>query len=51
MWIKCACDKNIPASGPILREKAEEFAKELGHSEFEASTGWLDKFRSRNDKL
>jgi hypothetical protein len=47
-WIICASDKNIPVSGLILREKAEEFAKEVGHSEFKASTGWLDKFKRRN---
>jgi hypothetical protein len=47
-WIKCTRDKNMPVSGPILREEAEEFAKELGHSEFKASTGWLEKFKSRN---
>jgi hypothetical protein len=47
-WIKCAHDKNIPVSGQILREKAEQFAKKLGHSEFKAGTGWLDKFKSHN---
>lgn len=39
--------KNIPISGPLLREKALEFARALGHDDFLASEGWLARFRER----
>ncbi|KAG8231656.1 hypothetical protein J437_LFUL018116, partial [Ladona fulva] len=47
-WLKTAVVNNSPISAQILREKAEQFALQLGHSEFKASSGWLDKFKNRN---
>lgn len=47
-WFKQTRDKKIPVSGPLLRSKAEQFATELGKSNFKASTGWLDGFKERN---
>uniref|UniRef100_A0A1B6KQS9 HTH CENPB-type domain-containing protein n=1 Tax=Graphocephala atropunctata TaxID=36148 RepID=A0A1B6KQS9_9HEMI len=47
-WFKQARDKKIPLSGPLIRAKAEQFAKELGKKNFKASTGWLDGFKDRN---
>lgn len=47
-WFKQARDKKIPLSGPLIRAKAEQFAKELGKENFKASTGWLDGFKDRN---
>lgn len=47
-WVKCMRDKNIQLQGSILREKAHKFAEELGIESFQASTGWLDKFKHRN---
>jgi hypothetical protein len=29
MWIKCTGDKIVPVSGLTMKEKAEEFAKQL----------------------
>jgi hypothetical protein len=40
--------KNAPVSGPLLREKAREYTTALGHDEFQASVGWLNRFRDRN---
>lgn len=48
-WVTAARHKNIPLSGPIIREKAIEFAESLGHSDFIASVGWLDKFKRRHN--
>ncbi|CAG9563419.1 unnamed protein product [Danaus chrysippus] len=48
-WFKQCRDKNISVSGPILREKAEEFSKSLGHSSFRASNGWLVNFKKRHE--
>uniref|UniRef100_H3A0W5 HTH CENPB-type domain-containing protein n=1 Tax=Latimeria chalumnae TaxID=7897 RepID=H3A0W5_LATCH len=50
-WMKFVRDQNIPLLGPLLQQKAEHSAKELGHFEFQASVGWLDKFKSRHNIL
>ena len=36
---------NVPISGPIMKIKAKEFALKMGHSEFQCSTGWLERFK------
>ncbi|KAL4090345.1 hypothetical protein QTP88_025202 [Uroleucon formosanum] len=46
-WIKRVRDYNLPISGPLIQEKAAEFAKNLDFT-FQASSGWLEKFKSRN---
>lgn len=48
-WVKMVRDKNESISGPIIREKALAFAKSLGHVDFIASVGWLDKFKKRHN--
>ncbi|GFO22523.1 tigger transposable element-derived protein 4 [Plakobranchus ocellatus] len=48
-WFKDARSKNVPLSGPILVEKAKEFAERLGVTSFTGSTGWLDRFKSRHE--
>lgn len=42
---------SIPISGPMLQEKALQYASELGISqeEFKASNGWLNCFRKRHN--
>ncbi|XP_062567409.1 tigger transposable element-derived protein 4-like [Saccostrea cucullata] len=47
-WFKAARDKNIPVSGPLLMAKSEEFATQLGDTEFKYSMGWLDRFKERH---
>jgi len=46
-WFKGAREKNIPLSGPVLQEKALDFAKDLNLDEFKASNGWLESWRFR----
>lgn len=48
-WVTTARDKNLPISGTLIREKAREFADALGHEDFSASIGWLDKFKKRHN--
>ena len=36
---------NVPISGPIMKNKAKELALKMGHSEFQCSTGWLERFK------
>ncbi|KAL4153097.1 hypothetical protein QTP88_000930 [Uroleucon formosanum] len=47
LWKSHARAKNIPISGPILKEKALQVSKEFECENFKASNGWLDKFKSR----
>jgi len=49
-WFTVQRSKNIPISGPILQEKARQFAEQLGYlpGEFKGSNGWLEKFRTRH---
>lgn len=46
-WMKRVRDYNLLISESLIREKAAEFAKNLGIT-FHASAGWLEKFKSRN---
>ena len=48
-WFIGARNDNIPISGPVLCAKAEELASQLDIESFKASTGWLDRFKERND--
>ncbi|KAH7961584.1 hypothetical protein HPB52_010701 [Rhipicephalus sanguineus] len=47
-WFKDARQHSVPLSGPIIQEKARQFAVTLGTSGFDASAGWLYWFRQRN---
>nr|XP_037280355.1 tigger transposable element-derived protein 6-like [Rhipicephalus microplus] len=47
-WFKDARSQNVPVSGPMLQEKARQFADALDITGFEASAGWLHRFRERN---
>ncbi|XP_008492084.2 tigger transposable element-derived protein 4 [Calypte anna] len=46
-WYRIAQCLNVPVNGPMLRLKANDFAQQLGHSDFKCSNGWLDRFKSR----
>lgn len=47
-WFLSCRSQNIPISGPLIREKAVQFAKKLKHSNFAASVGWLGNFKKRH---
>lgn len=47
-WFVKARNKNIPLSGPIIKSKAKQIAESLGYENFNASSGWLEKFRTRH---
>ena len=48
-WLLNCREKNLPISGPMLQESALEIANKLGISDFKASNGWLQKFRTRHN--
>ncbi|XP_054709194.1 tigger transposable element-derived protein 6-like [Uloborus diversus] len=47
-WIKVVRDQNLPISGPLIKEKVLEYAKHFGCDDFQASSGWLNKFKKRH---
>ncbi|KAI1708382.1 tc5 transposase DNA-binding domain-containing protein [Ditylenchus destructor] len=47
-WLKSAKSQNIKISGPLIQEKAKEFAKDLNITNFEASNGWLSNLKQRH---
>ena len=46
-WLLIMRSGNIPINGPMLKEKAHEFAEELKLDSFHASDGWLEKWKKR----
>lgn len=38
----------IALNGPIIRQKALQYSKELNISNFSASVGWFERFKKRN---
>ena len=49
-WFKMARDLSIPISGPLLMQKAVQFARDLGFpdGDLSFSTRWLEKFKDRH---
>ncbi|KAH8367147.1 hypothetical protein KR084_003994 [Drosophila pseudotakahashii] len=48
-WFSRARSENIPISGEMVRDKAKQIAEEAGYPSFSASSGWLQKWRKRNN--
>ena len=46
-WLFLQRSQNVPIDGPILKEKALQFAKSFNFPTFKASDGWLDKRKRR----
>ena len=48
-WFKDMSQRKLPISGPMLQEKALQFGKDLGNTEFKASNGWFENFYKHNN--
>ena len=48
-WFLSAREQNVPVNGIILKDKAVFFAKELNIKDFQASNGWLERWKTRNN--
>lgn len=48
-WFVQARAKNIPLSGTLIRSKAKEVAEQLRYQNFNASSGWLERFKKRHN--
>ena len=46
-WFSLQRSQNVPIDGPILKEKALQFAKSFNFPTFKASDGWLDKWKEK----
>ena len=46
LWIKQVRAKNVPLSGPVIKEKANQLAREMG-IDFVATNGWFHRFKAR----
>ena len=46
-WFWDSRSRNIPLSGKMIHEKAIILSQELGHNDFMASNGWLDRWPKR----
>ena len=46
-WFVQMRRQGVPVSGPVLREKALSYAKEMDIKDFIASNGWFDRWKSR----
>lgn len=49
IWFSDARNNRINLDGNLIRSKAEEFAKKLGHNDFKASAGWFSNWKKRNN--
>ena len=47
-WFDSVQARHAPVSGPVLCQKAEQIATELGHSDFKATEGWFHRWKKRN---
>ena len=47
-WFNEARQRDIPLAGPLLCEKAEDLAKQLGVADFHASNGWFCRWKERH---
>ena len=50
-WFCEARSRNIPMSGRLIQEKAAVLATAIGHDDFTASNGWLDRWKTRRNAL
>ena len=46
LWIKQVRTKSVPLSSPVIKEKANQLAREMG-IDFTASNGWFYRFKVR----
>ncbi|GAB6028381.1 hypothetical protein CHUAL_002548 [Chamberlinius hualienensis] len=47
-WYNSQRSQNISLNGPTLQDKAKYFAEQLKITNFKASNGWLEKWKSRH---
>ena len=46
-WFLAQRSQNVPIDGVFVKEKALQYAKKLGFKDFQASDGWLRRWKVR----
>lgn len=49
IWFGNVREKNTAINGPLMRQKAEEFAKEMGKTNFTPTEGWFNRWKRREN--
>ncbi|KAG0418497.1 hypothetical protein HPB47_004845 [Ixodes persulcatus] len=44
-WLQNVRAANLPVSGPMIMEKADALALQMGYTNFSCTKGWFDRFR------
>lgn len=47
LWFETMRNGNVPINGDMVKAKAKHFAMEFNVTDFVASNGWLDRFKTR----
>ena len=47
-WFSVARSKNLPITGRMIQQQAITLSLPLGHDDFMASNGWLDRWKTRH---
>ena len=50
-WFSAVTERGVRISGPMLEQKAEFFAKKIGHSDFKATEGWISRWKDRHNRI
>lgn len=48
-WFKYQRNQGVPINGPILQEKANDYAKLFGKPDFKCTESWIKRFRLRHN--
>ncbi len=48
-WFQDLTSRNYVLSGPLIQQRAREFAEAMNIHDFKASNGWLDRFVKRHN--
>ncbi|KAH6927691.1 hypothetical protein HPB50_007283 [Hyalomma asiaticum] len=48
VWLRNARAANLPVTTALMVEKADPMALQMGHTDFNCSSGWFDCFKKRN---
>lgn len=50
-WFAAVRESDCRVDGPILKQKAEDFAEKLGHTNFSATDGWFSRWKKRENMV
>jgi len=48
-WFVQMRQQGVPVSGPVLREKALRYEREMDIKDFTASNGWFNRWKNSHD--